>query len=104
MVIRKGQLITVKFISGVRYGIVISTEIFNSRLHRLFFVPADQRYKRHELEVQSTLNGKVYTFQPEHLISISDRILVSSSGQSSVELTEEICKRVRLIMDLGLQS
>ena len=101
MVIRKGQLITVRFSSGVRYGIVISTGIFNSRLHRLFFVPADQRYKRHELEVQTTLNGKVYTFQPEHLISLSDRMSISPSGQSPVELTEEICKRVRLIMDLG---
>ena len=101
MVVKKGQLITVQFGSGVRYGIVISTEIFNSTIHRLFFVPADQRYKRHELEVQTTLTGKVYTFQPEHLISLSDSMPISLSGQASVELTEEICKRVRLIMDLG---
>ena len=101
MVVPKGQLITVKFGSGIRYGIIISTEIFNSTIHRLFFVPADQRYKRHELEVQSTINGKVYTFQPEHLLSLSDRMSITPTGQASVELTEEICKRVRLIMDLG---
>jgi len=101
MVIIKGQLITVQFGSGGRFGIIISTEVFNSTIHRLFFVPADQRYKRHELEVQSILKGKVYTFQPEHLISLSDRMSISLSGQAPVELTEEICKRVRLIMDLG---
>jgi len=101
MVVTKGELITVQFGSGVRYGIIISTEIFNSRIHRLFFVPADQRYKRHELEVQTTINGKIYTFQPEHLLSLSDRMSIISVGQASVELTEEICKRVRLIMDLG---
>ncbi|MDA3938458.1 MAG: hypothetical protein PF693_03990 [Spirochaetia bacterium] len=101
MVVKKGQLITVQFSSGVRYGIIISTEVFNSTIHRLFFVPADQRCKRHELEVQTTINGKEYTFQPEHLISLSDRMSITPAGQAPSELTEEICRRVRLTMDLG---
>lgn len=98
---KKGELVSVKFGRGLRFGIIVSTELFNSRIHRLYFVPADERYKRHELEVQVTINSKIYTFQPENIISLKDSMPTISAGMAPAAVTEEICKRIRLIMDLG---
>lgn len=94
---KKGTLITVQFGKGIRYGIVVSTEAFNERTSRLYFVPADKKQKEAELEV---LMGE-YVFQPDKLMSISSKMHITVAGIAHPAVTEAICKRIRLIMDLG---
>ncbi len=101
LVLKKGEVVSVQFGSGMRYGIVVSTALFNESFGRLYFVPADERTIRHKLEVVGRINKKTYAFQPENLISISTGMKISSLGPADSALVEEVCKRVRLIMDLG---
>jgi hypothetical protein len=94
---KKGALVTVQFGHGVRYGMIVSTEVFNLPVHRLFFVPADRKRKEVGLEVQM---GE-YVFQPDKLMSINDKLHITEAGVADPTVTEDVCKRIRLIMDLG---
>ena len=97
----KGQLGYAKFTGGVRFGIVVSTELANTALKRYYFIPADKRRKAHEFEVEAQVEDGWYSFAPQYLMSLSAKVPFKTSIMAAPSLTEELCKRVRLIMDLG---
>ena len=98
---KKGTLVRVRFAPGVRFGIIVSTEIFNASFHRYYFVSADKRQAEHGMEVQAVINGETYAFTPETLLSVKDAMETTIVGEADTRVTEEVCKRIRLIMDLG---
>ena len=98
---KKGSLVEVKFGPGVRFGIIVSTEIFNLSFRRQYFVSADKRRAQHNLEVAAVINGGDYALMPATLMSINDVMETTIVGEADTRVTEEVCKRIRLIMDLG---
>ena len=62
MVLKKGTLVRVRFAPGVRFGIIVSTEIFNAAFHRYYFVSADKRQAEQGMEVQAVINGETYAY------------------------------------------
>lgn len=97
----KGKLGFARFGKGNVFGIVVSTELANTALKRFYFIPADQRSKAHEFEVEAKIKGTLFCFAPQHLMSLTTKIQFDDQGIAPSGLTEELCKRVRLIMDLG---
>ena len=98
---KKGQLVNVQFGTGSRFGLVVSSEACNFALHRYYFVPANKRKKDHEFELEAIINNDVYTFQPQNMISLSDSLPCTPTALANVTVVDEVCKRIRLIMDLG---
>lgn len=97
----KGGLTIVKVANVVRHGVVVSTGLFNESIQRMYFVPASKRSKQHDFEVEVTIKGSTYTFQPQNLMSLPTNLPITFGDKIAPEKLEEICKRIRLIMDLG---
>lgn len=100
MIHEKGTLIQLN-LSTSRTGVIVSSSKFQPFFDRVYFCPMVERSMRNELEVESIVNGRTFTFLPSDLISIDlNKVKYNVLTLVDEKVILEIQRCVRLIMDL----